>query len=184
MASSACVDFSSYTGMPLPNWVDGRGTWRVATIAQGTVLMQTTGSMSRDDVFVAWQGGKDYGDVTIMASATLAITDMNCVLARVQGALDYYALCVNDVSRRNGPPAHEWRLNLSVRRHTTRSSPAAASPSPTRTCSRCACRARCCTRRSTATPSPPSPTATFAHGAAGVSTDDQGGFMSLCTVGL
>jgi hypothetical protein len=182
MGSSACVDFSSYAGMPLPNWVDGRGTWRVVTMAAGNVLMQTTGTTSRHDVFVAWQGVKDYADVNISATATLAITNMNCVLVRIQDALNYYALCVNDVGGR-GPPAQEWRLNVTSAGSDTELASGSIATTDTHAFS-------LRVQGSTLYPivdgdaKPAVTNGTFTHGAAGVSTDDQGGFMSLCTVPL
>jgi hypothetical protein len=181
--TAACDDFSAYTpGMPLPNWVDGRGTWRVIMMTQGKVLAQTTSSTSRNDRFVAWQGGKDYADASISAVATIAdMTDLNCVLSRVQDASNYYALCVEDVGGRNRPSAHEWHLNLVSAGNETR----LGSGSIALTSSHAfALRVQ----GSTLTASvdgdvkPAVTDTTLTHGSIGVSTDDSGGFTSLCTV--
>lgn len=181
---ASCDDFSAYMpGTALPNWVDGRGTWRVIMNAQGKVLAQTTDGTSRNDRFVAWLGGKDYTDSSISAVATLSdMTDMNCVLVRLQDAMNYYALCVADVGGRNRPSSHEWRLNLMSAGVETRLASAALTTTGAHTL---ALRAQGSTLTASvdgaAKPALTDPT--FTHGAIGVSTDDYGGFTSLCTVG-
>jgi hypothetical protein len=184
-ASSACINFGAYAdGTPLPNWVDGKGTWRVAATAAGKALTQTTAAVNRSDIFVGWQGGKDYADVSISAVANLGnMTDMNCVLARVQDSSNYYSLCVNESGGRHGPLTHEWRVNVMSAGTETQlgTGTIAVTASHTFTLR---------VQAGTLYPSVdgavqlPVTDATFTHGFAGVRTDDQGGFMSLCTVGL
>ncbi|MDB4969799.1 MAG: hypothetical protein JWN44_5488 [Myxococcales bacterium] len=180
---AGCDDFSSYTpGTALPNWIDGRGTWRVIMMAQTKVLAQTTASMSRNDRFLAWQAGKDYTDASISAVATVGnVADANCVLARVQDASNYYALCVQDVSGRNHSPAHEWRLNRMSADVETR----LASGSIAVTDSHSFALRVQGSSLIASVDGDPKPTIvdeTLLHGALGVSTDDQGGFSTLCIV--
>jgi hypothetical protein len=145
--------------------------------------MQTTGTNRRDDVFVAWQGGTDYADVSINATATLAMTNVNCVLVRVQDASNYYALCMNDLGGRNGPPAQEWRLYLTSAGTDTQLGSGTIATTDSHTLS-------LRVQGSTLYPSVdgesklPVTDGTLSHGAVGVRTDDQGGFTTLCTVPL
>jgi hypothetical protein len=180
---TSCDDFSGYTpGMPLPNWVDGRGTWRVLMMAQGKMLAQTTSPTSRSDRFVAWQAGKDYTDASISAVATLCDqTDMNCVLARVQDATNYYALCVVDAGR-NRTTSHEWRLDKVVAGVETHLAGAAITTNGSHTI---AFRVQGSTLNASVDGQgrPAVIDETFSHGLLGVSTDEAGGFMTLCTVG-
>jgi hypothetical protein len=180
---AACDDFSTYTpGMQLPNWVDGRGTWRVIMMAQGKVLAQTTAGMNRNDRFVAWQNGKDYTDASISAVATIGdMTDLNCVLSRVQDASNYYALCVEDVGGRNRTPAHEWRLNRMTAGTETRLASGSIAMMGSHTF---ALRVQGSTLSASVDgdAKPAVTDETLTHGSIGVSTDDSGGFTTLCTV--
>jgi hypothetical protein len=182
-APANCDDLMNYmAGSQLTNWVDGRGTWRVAVMAQGKALIQTTGSTSRNDRFVAWRGAHDVADTTVRAVAVLDgnPTDLNCVLVRVLDASNYYALCVEDVGGRNRPETHQWSVYSVVAGTQTRLGGAAI---PTAASHSLSLTAQGAMLLSTVDgDAKPAVTDTaLTHGFVGVATDDGGGFSSLCT---
>jgi hypothetical protein len=107
---SGCDDFSTYaTGERVPNWIDGRGTWRVVLTGDGHALTQMDDVWSGER-YVAWYGGKQFTDVDVSAIVSMqASTAEACVLVRVQDASTYYALCTHAADDRH--PTPEWRLN-------------------------------------------------------------------------
>lgn len=181
--AAGCIDFASSTpGLALPNWIDGRGTWRVIMMAQGKVLAQTTASTSRDDRFSAWQMGQDYTDATVSAVATVGeASDMNCVLARVQDVSNYYALCLHDVGGHSSTPGHQWRL---LRMSADVANELASGDVTVTSSHTFALRVQGATLTATVDGDvkPAVTDASYTQGSLGVSTDVEGDFTSLCMV--
>jgi hypothetical protein len=114
--ASRCYDFSTYAeGAAVPNWVDGRGTWRTVVTQVGTLLGQTDSSSTTPARFVTWEGMDDWTDAGISAVITISErTDEVCVALHVQDADNFHALCLEKMGRRGDPPTFEWRLQRVV----------------------------------------------------------------------
>jgi hypothetical protein len=183
LGPSICDELSPYApGVPLTNWVEGSGTWRVVVMAQGKVLIQTDNSMSRDDRFVAWRVGADVADATVSAVALLggSTTDLNCVLVRVVDVADYYALCVQDVGGRNQPSMRQWTL-LSVVGGTETQLDGAVIPAAASHLLSLRAQGTTLTATVDGDVKTVIDDSALTHGSVGVSTDDGGGFFNLCT---
>ncbi len=181
--ASACDDLSPYMpGAQLTDWVQNKGSWIVTMMAQGKVLIQTTSSTSRHDRFVAWRGGKDVADVTVSSVALLDgnPTDVNCVLARVADAANYYALCVENVGGHMGPQMRQWTIDSVVGGTETSLASATIPIAPSHVLS-LKVQGTTLTATVDGDTKPPVSDGALAHGFVGVSTDNGGGFFNLCT---
>jgi len=179
--SSLCFDFSTYSaGDAIPDWTDGRGTWRIMDMPAGHALGQTDASNSFGDRFVTWNGTHDWADATVSTVARLADqTNENCVVTRLQDASNFYALCLTNGLSFNSPgPA--WRLKRVVDdfERTLASGSIDGSAAPHTLTLRA--------QGSTLTPSIDGATygsfhdSTFVHGAMGLGTDVAGVFTLMC----
>jgi hypothetical protein len=185
MGAAACNVLSTYTpGQSLTNWVEGRGSWLVATTAQGKALIQTDSSSGRHDRFFAWRDAYDVADTTVSAVVMLDgnPTDLNCVMARVVDAYNYYALCVEEVGGRNGPATLQWSV-YSVLQGSENE--LASAPIATALVHSLQLR----TQGNMLLPTvdgvaqPAVTDDSLSDGSVGVATDNGGGFLSLCTGG-
>ena len=184
-AAAACNELSTYMpGQSLTNWVEGRGSWLVATTAQGKALIQTDSSSGRHDRFFAWRDAYDVADTTVSAVVMLDgnPTDLNCVMARVVDAYNYYTLCVEEVGGRNGPATLQWSV-YSVLQGSENE--LASAPIPTAPAHSLQLRTQGAMLLPTVdgVPQPAVSDDSLSDGSVGVATDNGGGFLSLCTGG-
>jgi hypothetical protein len=181
-----CRDFSGFTaGSAVPNWIDGHGTWRVVTTAQGSMLGQTAASGYQGERFVGWDGNTRGPDLTVETVARLSDhTNENCVLLRGQDTMNYYALCLKDGGQRRNqqqqPPT--WALNRVVSGEATQLSYGALDETlPTHVLTLGA-RGSSLFVTVDGVAMPVVNDTTYVDGSVGLSTDDSGTFATFCAV--
>jgi hypothetical protein len=181
-----CRDFAAWTaGAAVPNWVDGRGTWRITSTSQGPALGQIeTTDNGGPYRFVTWDGSRRFADCT--ASSATVLSDQaseNCVLSRVQDASNFYALCLKEASHRRqmGPPQYEWVLERVVSDSETRLAGGNLDIAPGTSHSLILnARGASLTALLDRVAQPVVIDTTYSNGAVGLATDGAGGFSTFC----
>jgi hypothetical protein len=172
-----CDNFSAYAaGAQLPDWVDGRGTWRVVLMNGAHALGQTDPGWNGSR-YVSWYDGQPFTDVDVSAVAA-AQGNEACVLARVQDASTYYAACARDGDSRHPP---EWRINLNVGGTVTRLSSGSLTSAGAHRLS-LGVRGSRLTASIDDSPAVSVDDTTLASGNVGVSSDENGAFTTYCMV--
>jgi hypothetical protein len=179
LVPAGCQPFAmSEAGQRPAAWNEARGTWRVAISDGEAWLRQESTSQSQGADYIAWTGDSSWRDQRISARIKPSgIYSDDCVLVRYQAPSYYYALCLD-----LRDDASNWEL---VRRNDQSKPSVLASGAltdPTRLVHELSLRATGSMLFATVDgeAKPAVTDTTLPQGAAGLSTEENGRFATVC----